>query len=158
MLPFAYAKISGNNTNPNLSGIANFYKDIISGVWIETELTGLPDLNSPIKSNFYGMHIHSVGDCTIPFNQTGSHFTPQNLAHPFHAGDLPPLLGNNGYAYSLIYTNRFSLDEILDKSLVIHSEPDDFHTQPAGNSGTKIGCGVIQKCDVKKEIKFYHES
>ena len=146
MNPFACAKITGNNTYPELSGIANFYEDAISGVWVEVELTGLPDMNSPINSNFYGMHIHTVGNCNIPFDQTGAHYNPNNLAHPNHAGDLPLLLGNNGYAYSLIYTNRFTPSEVLNKSIIIHSAPDDFHTQPSGNSGEKIGCGVIQKC------------
>lgn len=146
MVCFAYSKISGNSNFPNLSGTANFYKSPSSGIWIEVEVSGLPDINLPINSNFYGMHIHETGNCSIPFNKTGEHYNPQDLPHPYHAGDLPPLLGNNGYAYLLFYTDRFSPDDIINKSLVIHSLPDDFKTQPSGNSGDKIGCGVIKKC------------
>ena len=60
-----------------------------------------------------------------------------------HTGDLPPLLNNNGYAYLSFYDNRFRLKEILGKSIIIHSRRDDFTSQPAGDSGEKIGCGVI---------------
>jgi len=60
-----------------------------------------------------------------------------------HAGDLVPLLNNNGYAYLTFYDNRFSINDINGKSIVIHSMRDDFTNQPAGDSGEKIGCGVI---------------
>lgn len=60
-----------------------------------------------------------------------------------NAGDLLPLLGNEGYAYSVFYTDRFELKDIIGRSLIIHNAPDDFTTQPSGNSGAKIGCGVI---------------
>jgi Cu-Zn family superoxide dismutase len=89
------------------------------------------------------MHIHETGNCALPFDQTGNHYNPAGLPHPKHAGDLLPLLGNEGYAYSVFYTDRFELPEIIGRSLIIHSAPDDFTTQPSGNSGVKIGCGVI---------------
>jgi len=54
-------------------------------------------------------------------------------------------LSCDGNAYMQVLTNRFSVREILGKTVVIHSHPDDFHTQPAGNAGEKIACGVIEK-------------
>lgn len=66
-------------------------------------------------------------------------------AHPEHAGDLPPLIRCRGNAYLSFRTDRFSVNEIIGRTVVIHSDPDDFHTQPAGNAGKKIACGVIQK-------------
>ncbi len=96
-------------------------------------------------SNFFGMHIHEVGDCTLPFDKTGGHYNPTNASHPEHAGDLPPLLSNNGYAWTAFYTGRLRMDEIIGKSIIIHGMRDDFTTQPAGDSGEKIGCGVIQR-------------
>lgn len=144
---FARAKILGNTANPNLFGIADFYEDPRNnGVWVEIEVTGLPDTNSLIDSNFYGMHIHEIGDCTVPFDKTGEHYNPKNISHPNHAGDLPPLLGTAGYAFALFYTGRFGSAEIINKSIIIHNSPDDFRTQPSGNSGNKIACGVIRKC------------
>ena len=58
---------------------------------------------------------------------------------------LPPLLSNQGYAWMALLDNRFKLNDIIGKSYIIHDCPDDFHTQPSGNSGTRIACGVIQR-------------
>lgn len=63
--------------------------------------------------------------------------------HPFHAGDLPPLLSCKGRAYLAVITGRFCVKDVIGRSVVIHAGPDDLHTQPAGNAGAKIGCGVI---------------
>lgn len=141
---FACAPITGNSAYPELSGYVDFYEAATAGIWIEVEVTGLPNTTSPC--GFYGMHIHQVGDCTQPFDKTGEHYNPKQLPHPCHAGDLPPLLSNDGYAFSFFYTNRLTPQEILHKSIIIHSLPDDFHTQPSGNAGEKIGCGVIRAC------------
>ena len=61
-----------------------------------------------------------------------------------NGGDLPPLLGNNGYAWTAFFDKRFTIDEIIGKSIIIHNMRDDFTSQPSGDSGTKIGCGVIK--------------
>ena len=68
-----------------------------------------------------------------------------NQLHPKHAGDLPPLLVCRGNAYLSVKTDRFTVNEIIGRTVVIHSDPDDFHSLPAGNAGMKIGCGVIYK-------------
>lgn len=62
---------------------------------------------------------------------------------PYHAGDLPPLFGNQGYAFSAFVTDRFAVREIVEKTIIIHSKPDDFKTQPSGDSGEKMACGKI---------------
>lgn len=139
--PAAFARISGNKENPKLHGTAYFYDTPFGGTLVEIEVFGLPDNGS----SFYGMHIHENGDCSLPFDKTGSHYNPDNVPHPLHAGDMPPLMGCNGFAYSIFYTGRFSVSDIVNRSIIIHDMPDDFTTQPSGNSGTKIGCGVITK-------------
>ena len=141
---YAHAQINGNQTNPDLSGTANFYSSPSGGTWVEIEVFSLPNKNVKNSSNFYGLHIHETGNCTPPFDKTGGHLNPFNETHPNHIGDLPPLLGNEGYAYLAFFTNRFTLSEIENKSIIIHSKPDDFTSQPAGNSGDKIACGVIR--------------
>lgn len=144
--PDAYAVISGNEDNNRLNGTVYFYSTPFGGTLVEAEVDGLPvDPGSPVT--FYGMHIHENGDCTPPFDQTGEHYNPSSSMHPYHAGDLPPLLGNYGYAYLVFFTDRFSPGDITGRSIVIHSRPDDFKSQPSGNSGDKIGCGVIKKPD-----------
>ncbi|MBQ8040327.1 MAG: superoxide dismutase family protein [Lachnospiraceae bacterium] len=79
------------------------------------------------------------------FPNTGNHYNPGNVPHPEHAGDLLPLLSNNGYAWMSFYTSRVNVEDIIGRSVVIHSMRDDFTTQPSGNSGDKIGCGVIER-------------
>ena len=139
--PAACANISGNAENPALTGTALFYP-AFDGTLIAVEVYQLP-VNENKEYSFYGMHIHETGDCTPPFEETGNHYNPSEMPHPLHAGDLPPLLDNQGYAFSVFFTSRFQVQDIVNRSLIIHSAPDDFTTQPSGNSGTKIGCGVI---------------
>ena len=136
----AVAQIRGNQTAPNLRGTAVFHQKP-RGVLAEIQVEGLPRDNA-----FFALHIHEGNSCRgEDFADTGLHYNPDGAAHPYHAGDLPPLLSCDGNAYMTVFTNRFSVREILGKTLVIHSHPDDFHTQPAGNAGEKIACGVIKK-------------
>lgn len=160
--PQAIAKIAGNNGYPTLHGSARFFQTPYSGLLIEVEVSGLPNaeqtpvsqqgspasLNSP---HFYGMHIHEVGDCTLPFDKTGNHYNPNQLPHPQHTGDLPPLLSSNGYSFVIFYDGLLTIDDIAGRSLIIHAHPDDFTTQPSGNSGNKIGCGVIHRISSRKQ-------
>lgn len=53
------------------------------------------------------------------------------------------MIKNNGYAYMSVLINKFKIKDILGKVVIIHDSPDDFKTQPSGNSGTKIACGKI---------------
>lgn len=141
--PAALAQIQGDAATP-VFGYALFYNSYINGIIIQVEVFHLPDQNLPNNSGFFGMHIHDIGDCTPPFDQTGSHYNPTNREHPFHSGDLPPLLSNHGYAWTAFCDARFAIPDIIGKSLIIHENRDDFTTQPSGDSGTKIACGVIE--------------
>lgn len=151
--PKAIAYINGGKNNPDLLGEARFYSDR-TGTKIWIEVYGLPKLqdvnNIRCESGFFGLHIHEGNNCSFvnsenPFPGTGGHYNPDQMQHPFHTGDLPPLLGNNGYAFMVVYTSRFIPEEVIGKSIVIHSGPDDFHSQPSGDSGAKIACGQIKK-------------
>lgn len=151
--PQAVAWVTGNADNPQLSGLVKFYQTPYKGVLVEAEIFGLPDGKEPTANNFadnfvdnfYAMHIHQFGDCSNSFSKTGDHYNPKEKPHPLHAGDLLPLLSNQGYAWSAFYDKRFTINEIIGKSVIIHSGPDDFTTQPSGNSGIKIGCGEIRR-------------
>lgn len=142
--PEAVAWIVGNTVNPQLSGLVKFYQTSYGGVLIEAEIFGLPNISLPDSSNFYAIHIHETGDCSDNFEKTGSHYNPSSQEHPYHAGDMPPLLAYHGYAFMVFYDRRFTIPEVLGRSVVIHEFPDDFTTQPSGNSGKKIGCGEIK--------------
>lgn len=142
--PDAIAWVTGNRSHPQLSGLVKFYNTDYEGMLIEAEFFGLPNVSMPNSTNFYAMHIHENGDCSDNFDRTGAHYSYQPALHPQHSGDLLPLLGNQGYAWSAFYDKRLVTPEILGRSVIIHSLPDDFTSQPAGNSGEKIGCGVIR--------------
>lgn len=142
--PDAAAWIRGNAKTSTLSGVVNFYHTAYGGVLVEAQIFGLPNVDIPGSSQFYAIHIHETGDCSDQLQHTGMHYNPTNAAHPNHAGDMPPLLGCQGYAYSVFYDKRFSIPEIIGRSVIIHEKPDDFTSQPAGNAGEKIGCGEIK--------------
>ena len=142
--PRAVAWVTGGGSNPQLSGLVKFYDTPYEGVLVEAEIFGLPNVSAEGSSDFYGMHIHEFGDCSDSFAKTGVHYNPADLPHPEHAGDLIPLLGNQGYAWTSFYDKRFSVDDIIGRSVIIHARRDDFTTQPSGDSGDKIGCGVIR--------------
>ena len=137
--PAAVARLSGGTEAPLVRGTVRFYQRP-DGVLVVAQVSGLPA--SP--SGFHGFHIHEGVSCGgEQFANSGSHFNPTNTSHPMHAGDLPPLYSCNGRAYLAVMTDRFSIADILGRTVIIHSDPDDFHTQPSGNAGNKIACGII---------------
>lgn len=142
--PKAAAWVTGGPDYPQLSGMVYFYRTPYGGVLVEAEVFGLPGVDQPGSSAFFAMHIHEFGNCTDSFALTGEHFNPQGAPHPDHAGDLLPLLANQGYAWLAFYDKRFTIEQIMGRSVVIHRNADDFTTQPAGNAGQKIACGVIR--------------
>lgn len=147
--PQAVAWVKGDAAHPSLSGLVKFYKTPYEGVLIEAEVFGLPDQGRAYQSNYYGIHIHENGNCSgtsaEPFANAGSHYNPRGTGHPFHAGDFPSLLSNQGYAWLSFYDKRFTVGDVIGRSVIIHSHQDDFTAQPSGNSGAMIGCGVIRK-------------
>lgn len=146
--PQALAQLAGGPDHPGLSGTVRFYQTD-KGVVVYAEVRGLPYSDLPCQGRVFGFHIHKGTDCAgnmdDPFADAMSHFDPDGCEHPYHAGDLPPLFGNHGFALSLFLTDRFTVEEVLGRTVILHDHPDDFTTQPSGGSGTKIACGVIKK-------------
>lgn len=149
MLPFFYdakAFVQGSLKYPDVHGTF-WFRETKNGVLVTAKIDGLPTSNQACKNRIFGVHIHQKGECsgtsTDPFANVGSHYNPDSCQHPQHAGDLEPLFENHGFAYYRFLTNRFSVKEILGRSVIIHDMPDDFTTQPSGNSGEKIACGLI---------------
>lgn len=157
--PGAVAHIRGSRDYPQLKGVAQFYQ-VPQGVLAVTEMLNLPTeerIDKPeetekCKERIYAQHIHNgsvcAGNAQDPFADAGMHLNPEDCGHPYHAGDMPPLFENGGYALTVFVTNRFKLTDILGKTIVVHERRDDFTTQPAGASGKKIACGVIQRVNL----------
>lgn len=107
----------------------------------------------------HGIHIHMTGKCDPPeFTTAGGHFNPSNAKHGMadsggHAGDLGNLkVGENGKARVNITVSAVTLDASQNSALkeggtalVVHASPDDMKTDPAGNAGARIACGVITR-------------
>lgn len=145
--PNSAADISGGENYPGIRGRVIFRQQK-NGVLVTADIYGLPTGETGCDSGVFGFHIHEGEDCGSngqePFSNTKGHYNPGDCPHPYHAGDLPPLFENDGYAYMSFLTNRFTVTEIIGRTVVIHLKPDDFHSQPSGNSGEKIACGVIK--------------
>ena len=139
--PSAIAYIQGGNMAPDLVGEVKFYQKR-DFVLVEVRVSGLPVGGG---SGFFGLHIHEGASCSgESFSKTGNHYNPTGAPHPRHAGDLPPLLLCNGGAHMAVKTDRFRVEEIIGRTVVIHSGADDIKSQPSGNAGEKIACGVIR--------------
>ena len=123
-----------------------------SGVLIKLQIKGL----TPGEHAF---HVHAVGNCEAPFESAGPHFNPGNHKHGMlsgegHAGDMPNLYAPQSGELSVeVVNSAISLEQgkpnsVFDNdgsALVIHAKADDYKTDPAGNAGDRIACGVIQQ-------------
>lgn len=148
----AIAYIYGGPLAPYLRGVVLFEEKNM-GTKVRAIISGLPKYE-PAKNNNtpigpHGFHIHEKGICEIgdpkdPFKSAGGHWNPDNQPHGNHAGDFPVLFSNNGYSEMSFFTNRFKPRDVIGKSIIIHQNPDDYRSQPAGNAGKRLACGLIQ--------------
>lgn len=134
---------SGDN---KVSGTVRFEK-VSDGIKVTVEIGGL----TPGK---HGFHIHEFGDCSSKdFNSAGGHFNPSMKTHggPMdemrHEGDMGNIIADQSGSARIEYVDqKMSLDgpaSIIGKSVIVHEKEDDLKTQPTGNSGARIACGVI---------------
>lgn len=139
--PRASALIYGGSNAPSVYGKVDFFQKNNS-VLVVADIGGLPKNDT----GFYGFHIHEGTDCKgEEFSGSKGHYNPEGKPHPNHAGDLPPLLVCGDMAHLEVLTCRFKTDDIIGRTVIIHNMPDDFKTQPSGNAGVKIACGVIKR-------------
>jgi Cu-Zn family superoxide dismutase len=122
------------------------------GVKVHAEVKGL-------APGEHGFHVHAVGSCTAPaFTDAGSHFNPTNKQHGkdnpegHHAGDLPNLVVQADGTGSIDFTIQgvtlgagdLSLMDKDGSAVVVHANPDDYKTDPTGNAGDRIACGIVK--------------
>ncbi|MBO5409863.1 MAG: superoxide dismutase family protein [Clostridia bacterium] len=136
--PSAVAQICGTVDFPGICGTLMLYQSH-AGVFAVVSVSGIPAQIG--QGNVLGMHIHDPA--------TGKHYNPHEAAHPYHAGDFPPLFVDGSDAWCAFLAERFQVCEVIGKTVVIHRRRDDFTTQPSGDSGEKIACG-----EIKKNISF----
>lgn len=149
----AVADIKGGPLAPKLRGRVLF-RNAARGTWVCVIVNGLPQFQ-PAKNGKqpigpHGFHIHGGGSCEVgdpqePFKAAGEHWNPTNQPHGNHAGDFPVLFSNNGTARMCFFTDKFKVADVIGKAVIIHESPDDYRSQPAGNAGKRLGCGIIRE-------------
>ncbi len=149
----AYATIA--NAAGEQKGTAEIWQDMDKIVHVEVQLTGMPP--GP-----HGIHFQETGKCeggATPFATAGGHYNPLGRSHGLdnpagpHAGDAPNFTVNpDGTAKVSFTTDRVSLTDgstsLFDadgSAMVVHASADDQTSQPSGNSGARIACGVVKR-------------
>lgn len=124
---------------------------IAGGVRVTGEIGGLP------RNGSYGFHVHEKGDCSAAdASSAGGHFNPANAPHgrvrqgEHHAGDSDNLVADaKGVAkvdrqFVGLVLGGGAANDAIGKAVIVHASPDDYTTQPTGNAGARIACGVIK--------------
>ncbi|HXH98873.1 MAG TPA: superoxide dismutase family protein [Sphingobacteriaceae bacterium] len=146
----AKALITATNADLPGNGTINFSQQ---GGKVVMDIT----VSFPAKAGqSVAVHLHEHGDCGNMGNDAHGHWNPTNELHgrwgsaPHHLGDIGNIsLNQSGRGSMQLVTDKWSLgtgasNDILGKAIIIHNGVDDYVTQPTGNAGTRIGCGVIQ--------------
>jgi Cu-Zn family superoxide dismutase len=138
---------AGNSASGSVTFAQRGAKVLVSG-----EVRGL-------KPNaMHGFHVHDKGDCSGADGMTtGGHFNPDAKPHgehghaPHHAGDLASLKSDgNGvakfsYESDALTVGSGAANDVVGRGLIVHRDPDDYKTQPTGNSGARIACAVVTR-------------
>jgi Cu-Zn family superoxide dismutase len=152
MVQVVAADIIGGPNAPRLKGRVLF-TDVPGGAWICVQVSGLPRYQPGMAEKQpigpHGFHIHDMGNCAVgeqeePFKAAGEHWNPTKEPHGNHSGDFPVLFSNKGIARMCFFTDKFKSADVVGKAVIIHENPDDYRSQPAGNAGKRLGCGVIR--------------
>lgn len=135
----------------SVNGVVQFFPRGDGSVQVKGTVRGLA------PNSVHGFHIHEKGDCSSGDGlSAGGHFNPGQQAHGkfdgavHHAGDLPSLTADAQGTATIDFTSRsIALDRgtsgILGRGLIVHNDPDDYTTQPTGNSGARVACAVIER-------------
>lgn len=147
----ATATMVGTSKYKSVTGTVEF-KETEDGIEVVANVEGL-------KKGKHGFHIHENGDCSAPdAKSAGGHFNPSDHKHGApdaeerHEGDLGNLVaGKDGKATATMTIKGVTLKDgdasIAGKGLIIHEKADDFKTQPTGNAGARVACGVITRSE-----------
>jgi Cu-Zn family superoxide dismutase len=147
----ATAKASFVDGEGNASGNAELTAVASGGVLIKLEITGLP------AGEWVAFHVHETGSCdhTTGHASAGGHFNPGSKEHGYmaangpHAGDMPNQhVGEDGALRTQVFNGTVTLDEgeagIMGRALMVHAKADDYESQPSGDAGDRLACGVIE--------------
>ena len=137
------------STGSTAAGTIEFTQRSDGSVDVKVHLTGVPP-------GVHGFHIHEKGDCGNDGNAAGMHFNPAAAPHgapdaaSHHAGDFGNVTADsNGAVDTNFNTRSITVEDgpksAVGRAVILHANPDDLTTQPTGNAGSRIACGVVQR-------------
>jgi len=144
--PTATAMIEGRSGS-TLTGTATFVQNG-DAVHVTVDVAGAPE-------GVHAVHLHEKGDCSAPdATSAGGHFNPMHMEHgspdapSHHAGDFGNMtVAGDGHGHLELDTTMLTVlpgdRSVAGRAIVVHAKEDDMHTQPTGNAGGRIGCGVV---------------
>lgn len=131
----------------SVQGQVRFTTQPDGSVRVQGEVLGLA------PNSEHGFHVHEKGDCSAPDGTSaGGHFNPTNTAHARHgsghAGDLPSLYADATGKATFDFSTRnvtvgYGNTNVMGRGVIVHKDADDFQTQPTGNSGARLACGIV---------------
>ena len=145
----ATAELKGKDGS-TISGKVTF-KETAQGVAVVADVAGIP-----AGASMRGFHVHEVGDCTPPdFTSAGSHFNPTGAPHgargatEHHAGDFGNIdVKADGTAHLELASTSITVapgpNSVVGRAVILHEKGDDLLTQPTGNAGGRVACGVVK--------------
>lgn len=147
----AVANLESTADSTKNLGTARFYKLADGKIRLDLEIN-MPER----KDSNVAVHFHEHGDCGMKGENSHGHWNPTKAQHgewgsaSFHAGDIGNIkLDATGHGTKSVTTDLWSVDagdkDIIGKAVIVHGGTDDYKTQPSGNSGPRVGCGVITK-------------
>ena len=145
--PSATATLSPTSGS-TAQGTVRFVQLADGAVQVSVDLTGVPP-------GVHGFHVHDKGDCGDNGNAAGGHFNPLGTPHgapnadPHHSGDFGNVTADSNGVVKTQFTTRSvtvaaGTSSAVGHAVILHANPDDLQTQPTGNAGARIACGVVQ--------------
>lgn len=143
--------LQGAQEDADFAGTLTITPNGSTGVSIVADVAGVD------KDGKHGIHVHEngmcehhpAGDSAKPFSTAGGHYNPAGVEHacpptdPRHAGDLGNIEVTGGKGHLELTVTNLSLDQVTGKAIILHTGEDDCKTQPTGNSGDRLACGVV---------------
>lgn len=157
--PMAMAMLQPS-TGATAHGAVHFNQLADGTVDVEADLLGVPP-------GVHGFHVHETGDCSNNGMAAGGHFNPMNMPHAapdaasHHAGDFGNVTADEkGEVHARFNTHSITVApgsmSVLGRAVILHANPDDLTTQPTGNAGGRIACGIINPMDPNSMAGMQH--
>lgn len=149
-MPMAMAMLVPT-ANSTAKGMIHFMENRDGSVEVQVNLTGVP-------AGVHGFHVHDKGDCADNGMAAGGHFNPLSAPHGSpevasrHAGDFGNVTANENGVVNTTFTTRSIMlgtgtTSAIGHAVILHANADDYVTQPTGNAGARIACGIVQAMD-----------